>query len=436
VEGTKVGGSGRGRLFRCTAVVLFALSTTACTGASTSPHQKASGSTAMPTASSSSPIATLSPSEAPTPDPTIAPTPAPTFGPPGKFVPTGSMTVGRDAATATLLLDGRVLIAGGDSSDGYRSAELYDPKTGTFSNTGSMTVGRNYATARLLLDGRVLILGGWAYPNKNGQVESASAELYDPKTGTFSPTGSMAADHFSPAATRLLDGRVLIIGGNNANSAELYDPSAGTFSPAGNGTDALGSTATLLLDGRVLILGGDFPGFLYDPATGTFRKTGSTDTVDQDYVATRLSDGRVLVVGAALRGGITYPATELYDPATDTFSPTGSMIRECACSISESSVTAPLLADGRVLVPDVIFDVVQGTAIGSAELYDPVTGTFSQAGPMNRFRNSFTDTLLADGRVLFAGDEGVVFAMGVPSLSPAGIKANDADRASAELYVP
>jgi hypothetical protein len=346
------------------------------------------------------------------------------------------MTVGRDASTATLLLDGRVLIAGGDSSDGYRSAELYDPKTGTFSKTGSMTVGRNYATATLLLDGRVLILGGWEYPNKNGQVESASAELYDPKTGTFSPTGSMAAAHFSPDATRLVDGRVLITGGDSANSAELYDPTTGTFSPAGNGTDALGSTATLLLDGRVLILRGDFPGFLYDPATGTFSKTGSMDTVNQDYVATRISDGRVLVVGAALRGGITYPATELYDPATGTFSPTGSMINECMCSISQSTVTAPLLADGRVLVPDGIFDVVRGTAIGSAELYDPVTGTFSQAGPMSRFRKSFTDTLLADGRVLFAGDEGAVFAPGVPSLSPAGIKANDADRASAELYVP
>jgi hypothetical protein len=345
------------------------------------------------------------------------------------------MTVGRDAATATLLLDGRVLVAGGDSSNGYRSAELYDPKTGTFSKTGSMTVGRNYATAKLLLDGRVLILGGWEYPNRNGQVKSASAELYDPATGTFSPTGSMAAAHFSPAATRLVDGRILIVGGNNASSAELYDTTTGTFSPAGNGTGALGSIATLLLDGRVLILGGDFPGFLYDPATGTFRKTGSTDTVDQDYVATRLSDGRVLVVGAALRGGITYPATELYDPATDTFSPTGSMIRECACSISESSVTAPLLADGRVLVPDHITDA-SGNAIGSAELYDPVTGTFRQAGPMHTFRNSFTDTLLADGRVLFAGDEGAVFAPGVPSLSPAGIKANDADRASDELYVP
>jgi hypothetical protein len=329
-----------------------------------------------------------------------------------------------------LLLDGRILIAGGDSSDGYRSAELYDPKTGTFSRTGSMTVGRDYATATLLLDGRVLILGGWEYPNKNGQVESASAELYDPKTGTFSRTGSMAAAHLSPAATRLVDGRVLITGGDNANSAELYDPTTGTFSRAGDGTDALGSTATLLLDGRVLILRGDFPGFLYEPATGTFSKTGSMDTLDQDNVATRLSDGRVLVVGAALRGGISDFATELYDPATDTFSPTGSMINQCMCT-----GTAPLLADGRVLVPDGIFDA-SGNAIGSAELYDPVTGTFSQAGPMNRFRNSFTDTLLADGRVLFAGDVGVIFAMGFPSLSPAGTKANDADRASAELYVP
>src|SRR5260370_3863638 len=110
---------------------------------------------------------------------------------PGSFVPTGSMTTGRAAHTATRLQSGKVLVAGVYGRQGgdlpLASAELYDPSTGTFSATGSMTTVRYHHTATLFPDGKVLITGGF-----NGGA-LASAELYDPTTGTFSATGSMTA---------------------------------------------------------------------------------------------------------------------------------------------------------------------------------------------------------------------------------------------------
>ncbi len=187
----------------------------------------------------------------------------------GKFTATGSMHTAREDATATLLADGRVLIAGGDQgvcgACGYinilASAEIYDPATGRFSAIGSMTTARTWHTATALADGRVLISGGFG--SKSPAL--ASAEIYDPKSGAFSAAGSMTTPRRSHTATRLQDGRVLIVGGfaegafpPDLNSAEIYDPATATFSPAGS-MHALRfeHSATLLADGRVLIAGGE-----------------------------------------------------------------------------------------------------------------------------------------------------------------------------------
>ena len=284
--------------------------------------------------------------------------------------------IARDFHTATLLPDGRVLIAGGNNWDLMTvaaSAELYDPATGTFSPTGSMTAARAAHTATLLADGRVLVTGGEYLEGTNWGYLS-SAELYDPKTGKFSPTGPMGSARWRHSATLLSDGRVLITGGYAGStllaSAELYDPKTGIFSPTGSMAAALGDhTATALSDGRVLIVGTDASAELYDPKTGIFSPTGSMGTAQDGHTATQLSDGRVLIVGVDA-------IAELYDPATGTFSPTGSM------TTARRLYTATLLSDGRVLVAGGSTGVELGGDLASAELYDPKTGTFSLTGSL------------------------------------------------------
>jgi hypothetical protein len=295
----------------------------------------------------------------------------------GAFSDTGPLPSARYGRSATVLLNGQVLVAGGtnfDQSEIDASAQLYDPRTGKFTATGSMALARAYHTATLLEDGRVLIVGGTntVYTvNPDGSTPTssnlASAELYDPRTGTFTATGSMTTGRAFQTATLLADGRVLIAGGRSESysyspdvvlaSAELYDPQTGRFTATGSMTAARSShAATRLNDGRVLIAGGDSSGAaaeLYDPATGIFRATGSTETTSHGPSATLLPDGRVLIVG----GGAS---AELYDPQTGTFGATGSMV------LARYGTSAVLLQDGRVLV---VGGEITGGA--SAELYRP-----------------------------------------------------------------
>jgi galactose oxidase-like protein len=333
--------------------------------------------------------ATASPSS-----PTSAPTPVLSSN------PAGQMTAGRARHTATPLTDGRILIAGGFGSGlaSLASAELYDPKSGTFSPTGSMATARDHPTAILLSDGRVLVTGGTPAPGL------AAAELYDPTSGTFSPTGSMATPRDHPTATLLADGRVLVTGGQDETppgdptglaSAELYDPTTGIFSPTGSmATARVLQTATSLADGRVLVTGGVetltatggflASGELYDPKTGTFTATGPMVNAHVGYTVTLLSDGRVLITGgqedptAESASAEMLVSAELYDPTTGTFSPTGQM------TVGRASQTATPLAEGRVLVTGGVEAMTgsgPGPALASAELYDPKTGTFSATGP-------------------------------------------------------
>ena len=219
--------------------------------------------------------------------------------------------IARSGHSATLLLTGKVLIAGGPNE----TAELYVPASETFTATGSMTVARSAHTATLLGDkalphyGDVLIAAGG----------SQTAELYDPASGKFTATGSMLASHDQPTATLLQTGKVLIAGGGTA-SAELYNPATGTFTATGSLLVSLtGHTATLLANGKVLIAGGDDPtgttsaAEIYDPASGKFTATGSMSEGRSGHTATLLLDGTVLVTGAD-------STAELYSSGTGTFS--------------------------------------------------------------------------------------------------------------------
>jgi hypothetical protein len=312
---------------------------------------------------------------------------------------TGNLSDAHFQGTATLLQNGKVLVAGGRGiSDVTASAELYDPETGVWSPTGAMNTARHVHSATLLPDGRVLVAGG-GYPN--GQVFS-SAELYDPATGTWSFTGSMNQARETHSALLLRNGKVLVAGGNDGTSSELYDPAAGTWSYTGSLNISRGSfAAALFADGKVLVAGG-YHGAgatesaeLYDPFKGTWSLTGSMNESRAWHTANLLPDGKVLIAGSEIYGNVLSTA-EIFDPATGTWSYTGSM------QDSRGNHTAVSLPDGTVLVAS-----GWGTNSKSAELYNPGTGTWSYTGSMNDGRGWPTGTFLPDGKVLVTGGEGI-----------------------------
>ena len=335
---------------------------------------------------------------------------------PASFAATDSMTTGRDRPTATLLQDGKVLIAGGWGSSGssnilsplIQSAEQFDPATGQFVATGSMTDKRGSHTATLLQDGKVLIAGGYNDIDSVNDLylTTMTAELYDPATGQFTATGSMSQKRAHHTATLLQNGKVLIAGGAyvDANvsgyvvylaSAELYDPGTGKFTAIGGMSLARSDhTATLLQNGKVLIAGETAE--LFDPSVNKFTSTTGSMTISRWYhTATLLPDGRVLIAGGYGKGN-AYASAELYDPATGKFAATGSMteVRE--------SHTATLLSDGKVLITGGEDDANYLT-LASAELYDPTVGTFVGTHSMTVERLEHTATLLRNGMVLIAG---------------------------------
>jgi len=202
---------------------------------------------------------------------------------------------------ATLLRDGRVLISGGYYADlgGFHywkndvfHAEIFDPATNGVRTIASLTAGRVEHTATLLHDGRVLIAGGGP----------ASAELFDPATETFTAIGDMNAARADHTATLLEDGRVLIVGGTelwDAPAAEIFDPHTQTFTAVSADIGLRRNhTATLLRNGMVLIAGGTDDVVVYDPETDAIiERLPLPGGALQNHDATLLWDGSVLIAG-------------------------------------------------------------------------------------------------------------------------------------------
>jgi Kelch motif len=286
---------------------------------------------------------------------------------PGSVTEIAAMHLARASHSSTLLPNGKVLIAGGFAGSGgeyrpYPSAELFDPRTGTFQPVADMSIGRSGHTATLLKNGKVLIVGGWT-----GRYQlRRSAELYDPATNTFKTTGNLVFERAGNTATLLPDGRVLIAGGedrqeNALNTAELYDPATGTFAETGSMADPRGSqTAIALKNGKVLIVGG-----------------GSGHYPSQTI----------------------YRSAELFDPATGKFTSAGQM------TVPRHKHAAILLASGRVLIVGGSDNRDWRGEYSTAELYDPATNSFHATGSMStqRFKLPEAITLLPSGRVLVAG---------------------------------
>ena len=324
-----------------------------------------------------------------------------------------SMLVPRISHTATLLPDGKVLVAGGDRCDDagcsgrLLSAELFDPATETFSFTGSMAFVRTGHTATLLNNGTVLIAGG-GDPDTG---DADTAEIYDPDTGSFVRVGDMTEGRSLHTASLLTDGRVLIAGGSPTpdgsypvKTSELYDPSSATFSAAGNmPSEAASHTASILLDGTVLTVGGwgvACPGTetavaTFDPASNHFSPGVNLSQGRAGHTATTLNDGRVLITGGDYMDvcnfqGFTFDTGFIFDPATSTYSP-DLLMRE-----KRTGHSATLLANGQVLV------------VGSlAELFDTAASTFVITGDPSVPHANRRATRLSDGRVLFTGSTSV-----------------------------
>jgi hypothetical protein len=313
-------------------------------------------------------------------------------GTPSRFRFTGSLNYARDSFTATVLQNGQVLIAGGI---GYGAAfvptcELYNPNTGTFSKTGNLNIPRFSHTATLLNNGTVLIAGGLV-DNSGTSTETATAELYNPSTGTFALTGSMTVALSGHTATLLGSGMVLIAGGEGPPpvgypaAAELYNPTPGTFSNTGNlNTPRSSHTATILNDGTVLIAGGEAntseglslysSGEIYNPTSGAFTTTtGSMNVASAGHSAILLSTGQILIAAGSggTNGDTPLARTELYNPTNQTFTLSGSL------STARQYFSATLLSNGQVLLAG-----GGGTTqvIGTGELYNPTAGTTSIAG--------------------------------------------------------
>ncbi len=304
------------------------------------------------------------------------------------FCPSANFSTAREVHTQVLLASGTVLIAGGIDNLGnaLTTAELYDPATGTVSPTGSLSDpnGRANHVSIVLPNGKVLLAGGF----DNVSI-LATTELYDPANGTFSVTGSMAYPRVAPTGVVLADGRILVSGGfSRINSgvtlstSEIYDPTTGLFTPTGNLNQNRGRHAmTLLPNGKVLVAGG--------------------------------------WVDASTSFGVLSSA-EIFDPTANqgigAFTLIGNM--NAARAWPKSS----LLSNGTVLLVGGFSAGSTGPSLSSAEIFDPNTGLFTLTGSMSTTRARQTDTLLPDGTVMVAG--------GIDGV--AGVAA----RQTAEIYTP
>jgi len=339
----------------------------------------------------------------------------------GSWAQTGAMNVARAAFATVALHDGRILVAGGMTVGGVptTSAEIYDPATGHWTATGSMMATHVYPVATVLHDGRVLVAGGFGSLGSDG-TSLSSTEIYNPATGTWAPTGSMDVPRVLAAIAPLPDGTVLVAGAYESSpngpfplaSADVYDPNTGTWKPTESMAVARAyGSATALPDGSVIVAGGvGTTGQLasaevYNPTSGAWLPTGAMIEARAQHVAVSLRDGRVLVAGGA-EGHAALADAEIYTPSTRTWAGAGAMT---APRVESAAVT---LADGMVLVAGG-FSAESEPDLASADIYDPRPGVWSAAGSMRDGRADFGLVALPDGDAFAMGGASGVVGQGI-----------------------
>ncbi|MDQ3239573.1 MAG: hypothetical protein M3P33_03545, partial [bacterium] len=283
--------------------------------------------------------------------------------------PTGRFT--RASHTTAVLQNNKILIAGSSSNTiagSISSAEEYDPVTNTFSTTASpMQYAREAATATTLRNGKVLVVG-----TLTANAGSSASEIYDPTTRTFSAGPIFRYARTRHSAILLPNGKVLLIGGDGAEArtaAELFDPIANTISVVtGANLIRTQSSATLLNNGKVLVSGGATSGStiseLYDPGTNTWSSVGGTSVPISRNENILLPNGKVLRAGGSdPADAVIYSSSELFDPATNTWSSGPNM------TIDRKPNTSYLPISNQIYISGGKTSVTTSTA----ELYTPIS---------------------------------------------------------------
>ncbi|MCI0581296.1 MAG: hypothetical protein L0227_00130 [Chloroflexi bacterium] len=333
------------------------------------------------------------------------------------FGPFGVLRGSDGNSQAVLLPDGRVLIvSGGWSGPEGTAVGRADAWTldGGVVTVDAPRTARVNPSVTLLLDGRVLVAGGYGGPYQYASTAIRASEIWDPETATFTPTGSMSTGRVGHTATLLADGRVLVIGGSGPDgvqeSAEVWDPATGQFEPAGALLNRRSDHASVLLpeggvllpEGGVLVAGGrDGSGDgvggveIWSPTTGTFSEATTFIDRPPHVSATRLLDGRVLIAGEFIAGGFSGVMVQRW--------PGGGEGQPTTMSRPRDGHAATLLANGSVLITGG-GPTGTGEALSSAELWDPTSATFRAATPMLAPAARHAAILLPDGRVLIVLD--------------------------------
>ncbi|CAF0823039.1 unnamed protein product [Adineta steineri] len=296
---------------------------------------------------------------------------------------TSNMNQARQSHTASVLKNGKVLVASGSNGSVLNSAELYNPSTETWTTIDSMHQARVDHTASILADGKVLVVGGF----NGGRSRPNIVDPYDPSTESWTVTSNINQGRDGHTASILTNGK--------------YDPATGTWTTTGNLNQARYShTASVLNNGKVLVAGGFYDAMsrlnsaeLYDPSTGIWEMTGSMNEIRFYHTASVLTNGNVLVAGGVSNGPLN--SAELYDLSTETWIMTTSM------NEARYYHTASVLGNGTVLVTAGLYSA--SSILNTAELYDPLTKTWAIIDNMNQGRYLHTASILTNERVLVTG---------------------------------
>ncbi len=334
----------------------------------------------------------------------------------GTWASVGTLTVPRGLFSTELrsiaVTDGRVLVAGGANMASQSRVDVLDGTTGAPSMGTSLAGAREMYATIALSDGSALAAGG---QNRMGMMATVlrAAERWNASSGAWSAVGDLVTARAFSSATRLVDGRVLVVGGSGTflgpglTSAELFNPTTNTFAQTTGSTTfgRFGHVAALLPNGKVIIIGGNtgqgaIPPFLteiFDPTTQLFSAGPNMVIPRIAHAGARLLDGRILYCGGCLTAdcsAASHATCEIYDPASGVISSTGSL------STGAGALSLVTLATGEVLATG---GITSATAQSRAELYDPTLGTWSTAGTMGQARYDGGIALLRDGRAVVSG---------------------------------